>query len=129
MQFQSWLILSLIVAFGTIVNGFASDTGDIPNTTSETTYNSLLQGKSLTLDRVEFESAPINVDVGINVLSSLTDVKQAILLEYDWFTQAPLNFFRYIYLAYYSAFLIYTGYDVSSRLLTRMTRWKQLKKI
>ncbi len=122
MQFQSWLILSLIVAFGTIVNGFAVDTGDIPNTTSETSYNSLLQGKSLTLDRVEFESAPINVDIGFNVLSSMGDVKRAVMLDYDWFTQPPLNFFRYIYLAYYGAFALYTGYDIGSRLLTRMTR-------
>ncbi len=119
MQFTSWLILSLIVAFGTIVNGFAQDTGQVPNVATETQFNSMLNGQTLTLDNVEFEEAPINVDIGLNVISSLSDIKQAILLEYDWFTQPPLNFFRYLYLAYYGAFILFTGYDVFTRLVTR----------
>jgi len=119
MQFTSWLILSLIVAFGTIVNGFAQDTTQIPNVSTETQFNSMLGGQTLTLDNVEFEEAPINVDIGLNIFSDLSQIKQAVLLEYDWFTQPPLNFFRYLYLAYYGAFILFTGYDVFTRLVTR----------
>jgi len=122
MQFTSWLIFALVVTFGVIIDGFAENSSNIPNAQGLSEVNAMLDTKTLKLDQATFEGEPLNTDMGFfSIIKDIDKVKKSFMLDYEWFKQEPLNILRFIWLAYYGAFSLYTFFYLGSAILGRVT--------
>tara|TARA_B100001094_G_scaffold317528_1_gene360033 strand:- start:436 stop:822 length:387 start_codon:yes stop_codon:yes gene_type:complete len=120
MGFQAWLLFSIVVGMGILIDGVAEESATGLTVQGQAQFNSMIDAEILDVSDETLNETPLNIDFGGNIFKideAWSNFYDSITLNYDWFKLPVIIYFRYMWLAYCGALILYTAFATALTLL------------